>query len=298
MLSGHHPVIEGTASSAADALLVAGLLGLVVEYPLKRRFAEEIARDTFLTLFDVKAPQDYTIALGNVCRTDHLCPSMTWEIVINWLDKPDSVQVEITSRRSVRNIGLTPAALQSVWLMPSSKGLPQSYFQSYTAEIQGPDDKVERLETLKQDALAELATPAGNFLRSGLAIPADSLYGKKVVPPGATFASTTVGVVHLGVPGMVPLVMRYPAMRVDFILEGNALEELNVHVASAFGSVPQSGPPSGEEGPLDRPGVQRYLVQSLSLPGSTYRLEFVLKESDTAEDGESEDADDILEAVA
>ena len=214
-------------SAHAEGAIVAAILGLVIERPLRRIFAQDIARDVFLTIFGIRAPRAYIEGLEDVCRTDHLSYNVVWHISFAWHRAPSVLAVEMECRNRIHNIGSEPFIPKGLWLMGSPRDTPGSRFLRYQMDLAQPDKSVRSLPSLDDKALGKIA----NTDEGDVAIDREKLLGPNVaIEPGGHTSSVTVGLVYLDLPGLIPLVQNYPALKVEFEFDGGALQDLNLRV--------------------------------------------------------------------
>jgi hypothetical protein len=245
----------------AEGLVVAAILGALVERPLRRIFAEEIAEDVFLTIFGMHAPREYIRGLERVCRTDRLSYDVGWTISVDWHERPTTLAVRMDCHNQVFNIGREPQVPKGLWLMGSAPGTPGSRFARYEMSIGDADNREGRRWLFNEDELAKLAIGRG----TDISIEREELLGANVtVPPGGYTRSVTTGLIYLALPGVIPLVQNYPALKVRFEFGGGALGELDLKLQSGTETIDLDGSDGRLKGE----------TKDLALPGSTFQLRF------------------------
>jgi hypothetical protein len=263
--------LESASKAVGEALIVTGLLGVIVEPPLRRLFAEDVARDAFLTLFGVNAPREYLEALEEVCRTDRLSFGVTWQVTIEWHD-PTVLKLVLEAHNTLSNIGSKPMHPHRIWLMPSSEGAPPSFFRRLQYEIRDAEERVIYPPPLEKDELEVLVERVAG---GGIVGPPDRLFREHVVPPRGAITTALTGELYLRTPAVVPLASKYPSLKTSFIVRGPALADINVAVKS--GSMELNGRPSTDS--AGRP-VLSFEADRLTLPEHTYRLELTRQRAD------------------
>jgi hypothetical protein len=265
--------VNHVVKAVGEALIVTGLIGAIVERPLRRVFADEVARDTFMTLFGINAPKEYLEGLESVLRTDRLSWDHSWYITLDWHDQPTLLRVRLQATNDSTNIGSSEMKLGGIWLMPSSDGAPACRFERLEIAVRDRDGQTRKHEQLEAKELAQIVAAKA----TGLAAEADDVYGEMRIEPGGQLTTTLVGEVYLRLPILVPMTQRYPSLKSGFTIAGSALDALDVRVRSGVDTL-------DVRTEKDRAGETRYVFETngLTLPGHTFRLEIVPKGSPQA----------------
>jgi hypothetical protein len=246
-----------------DALIVTGIIGLLVEIPLRAIANDDLSKAVFYAVFGIRAPTEYFDQLRDVCRTDCICYATKWDIRLNWHDKPRTVAVELQASVTTHNISQSPTEQRGIWIMGSAPGTPGSRFIHYSLRLQDHNGNVTPFRDCDESQLVGFI-PDGRLPEDPLAVGIADLIGQNqyIAPNGQSLAITT-GVLYLSATGLVPLVQRYPTMGVRFYISGDALSDLRVNINSGTTRLQ----------PEHRDGLVEYIEPGLSLPGTTYRLE-------------------------
>jgi hypothetical protein len=256
-------------SSLGDAAIVSAVIGGLIERPLKRKFALEIAKDVFLTLFGVSAPSEYVRALEAVCRTDRLSYGVTWDITFTWFVPGEILQVTMQARNSLLNIGSKSWVPSDLWLMASVAQSPGSHFEQYEADITPSEGAPTRIPSKTKHELLEVQSrPAED---GSISIESSRLLqGHADILPGYSLRISMTGVAYLRPTGMIPLIHSYPSMKTSLILRGDALQDIVLRLHNGTALLEPS---------IDTDGSIKYVDDTLTMPGSTIRVGYDIRES-------------------
>ena len=251
--------------SVGEALIVSSLLGLSIDPFLRRKFADEIAHDVFLTLFGIRAPTDYVLGLESLCRTDRLSHGAIWEVNLEWFDDQRLVKAEICVRNTIKVIGSTDWEPNDPWLISSAVGSPGSVWTLYEATIVAGDGTVSHVPRISNDRITGVSNDTG----VGLILPVRDIVGSLTVPSGSEYQVTMVGELYFLAQGSIPLVHSSPALNTTFIVRGSALADLDVTLSDGASVLKPKSTSNDSELHFSKP--------TLSLTGATFRLQWVQK---------------------
>jgi hypothetical protein len=246
-----------------DALLATGVIGLLVEIPLRAVANDDLSQAVFYAVFGIRAPTEYFDQLRDVCRTDCLCYATKWDIKLNWHEKPNILAVEMQASVTTHNISQSPSEQRGIWIMGSAPGTPGSRFVHYSLRLEDDRGNVTPFRDVDEKELEHLI-PDERQPEDPLAIGIVDLIGQsQYIPPNGQSLAVTTGILYLTTTGLVPLVQRYPTMGVRFFISGDALPDLTVNI--------NSGTTRLQPDHLD--DMVEYDEPGLCLPGTTYRVE-------------------------
>jgi hypothetical protein len=248
----------------ADAFIVTGVIGLLVEIPFRAISNEDLSKAVFYAVFGIRAPNEYFDQLRGVCQTDCLCYATKWDIRLNWHEQPSTVAVELEASVTTHNISRTPAEQRGVWIMGSAAGTRGSRLVRYSLRFEDDKGNVHHFPD-HDEAQLQALMPSDRQPEDPISIEIGSIIGQnRFISPGGRSVAVTRGVVYLPNAGMVPMVQRFPTMGTSFFIGGDALGDLDVSIKSGTNVLQ----------PDRKASLLGFSEPDLALPGTTFRLEF------------------------
>lgn len=250
------------ADSLGQACIISAVIGLVVERNVKWRFAEEIGRNVFLTLFGHNAPKDYVEALEQYCRRDKVATSCHWTVDMRWADSAREV-IAVRTTHISQGVNISSRSIggpEQVWEIPSV-GSRRSSFLGYEFSVAGGDSHYLDREQLQQ--ITSVQT-------DGSIVCSPEANRNAKIPPGQTYHLRLELLAHRHAHDMLPLVTRVPTFRQTIQLRGDAVEDLDIHLFHENDFLATSG--------SDQTGGPVYELRSVTFPGQSTILSWHRKQ--------------------
>lgn len=221
----------------STTLLVAALVGVLIDRSARARLAEKLAEGWLWGLLGQDAPPQIqqrakeTLASRVVLNLDRI------EIGLEWAEREDRrvLRVEAESLQMGTNYGPEPFAVQpSTFLVPSVEGF-ESRVTGWEFEVY-PHDAATSADLIRLTEDELYARSGGTVLRSvaagDLDIP-ERLQARR----GDTFRLLRAARLFLGPADCFPLTSRRPSTESTLVLRGPALKDLDVQVSSSKGTL-------------------------------------------------------------
>jgi hypothetical protein len=249
------------------------VIGGLVDYRARRRFALDIGKDVFLTLFAGAAPQKYVRELEGVCRADKLCSGTQWTIDFGWVESEEIdilhriVELNMSVQNEAKNISFRAWSEDELWVTHSVSESPGSRFLSYKSNIPGgehsepidwDEETLKKLTTSNQDGSKTVHFD-------------DETIRKLNVPPGGSHNYKTKAIVYQRSIGAIPLVTDCPVLGHTLTLSGSALKDLSVEVRLGITAIrPKAGNGSST--------MPIYEIEGLTLAGTAILVQWQPKD--------------------
>lgn len=247
----------------AEALVIAGVLGLTVDSLLKRRLIKEISTLSLQTIYGKDAPQRYTVALQEQLGQIQAISDTTWMVTLNWHVRGEVLRVRVHRDATIENISARHWSPTTPWLRASMPGQPACTFEDYRLRIERLPEGSRRTEPETRTYAPHLEEfqsrrPDGSL---NLLLPRTEIE-RTIVPPGGRVDVLLVGTTFQPALGGLPLGAPTVRMGAEVKLFGEALPDLHVRAFTATGEVPM------EDG--DTPTFK----SGFGFPGNGLRLEW------------------------
>ncbi|MEU4195496.1 hypothetical protein AB0E69_26585 [Kribbella sp. NPDC026611] len=265
-------------SALAEGLFVASILGFTVDRLLKSILVREIAKLALTTIFGANAPQEYISNLQLELESVRaITTSAQWTIYLEWEEKPRTLKVTCDNESIGRNISSVEAEPRSPWLISSTEGAPQGYFEEYRYRVSSPVPglRIEKSHSVdyNRDQLAKIGKPHGD---GRIELPAAKL-GITALPPGAASVLFMRGTSFQNVPGSFPLIFGRICLEGKIRVRGPALPDLRVEVFLGIEKLEEmsesaSGRSNDGEGESEGWPKEHTFRTGFTYPGATVRV--------------------------
>jgi hypothetical protein len=253
--------------SLVQAILPAVLIGGILDYRVRQRFAVDIGRNAFLTLFGIQAPPKYVAELERICRTDRLSTGMEWHVDVSWFKPNHVLRVHISLENFVQNISMHPVMPADLWLSHSIPETPGSHFDKYEGRVIIDDNGCNSVSHLVSWNARKLRALESINEDGSVSVPSAKVMGRSMVPPNGCYSYSMAGTIYQRAIANIPLITTSPALRQRLTLAGDALKDLGVEV--------NVGPYTLD--PLknrDKTDERIYSLDHLTLAGTTIRVQW------------------------
>lgn|GEM_PF-6600455 len=262
-------------TAVAEALLIAGVLGVTLDRLLKIILVRDVARLALRAIFGTNAPQEYVNELQarlQEIKLVHLRQS--WLITLAWHTPGEILTVTVEADIDSVNVSSTIWEPQGSWITHSAYPDLKSRLSSYrtAVRITARGNRADLINS-RHVTSSELDR-ATKIERDGSARVVWSNLDLPAVPPGAHRHLTITGVTYQPAVGGFPLVVGAPCLGTTVRVEGAALKDLEITLRLGG---------SGALSNRDSSNADiRLFDHGFTLPGATFRLHWAMKASPVA----------------
>jgi YD repeat-containing protein len=228
-------------SGIGDALLIATLIGALVDPRLKRELATEIASQTSRMTADVfyrdflggeYLPSEYLEGIKRLAKTDRLSLGSSWVLRLDWADS-DKKLVKVTSsiRNTIKNVDREGVKPSKPWLLCLTDGRPKSYFTRYEVELVTSSHEVSQTDKITRWVYEDLGQLSGKTTPEGSGVRLNvEPHEVCIIPPGEHLKTTLEGVTFHDSCGLMPLMCTFSTLGQELKVHGDAIGDLVVSV--------------------------------------------------------------------